>query len=169
MSGKMTMQRLSEIVDAYGAATHRWPAAERDVALALVASNAEARQLVDAASELDMMLDAAPAAEAASPDLLARIMAARPRVVVAAAQRVAKAGFWKSLINDIWPYGSPAFPAGALAASIVLGVSFGLSAPSAMAAMGLGTQQTTTPSGDVGERLVAMALSENTYTEEFQE
>ncbi|MGV8996442.1 MAG: hypothetical protein ACOH12_05800 [Parvibaculaceae bacterium] len=166
MSGNMTLQRLSEIVEAYGAAMHRWPADERAEALAFVSGNAQARHLVDAASELDMMLDAAPAAAPASADLVARIMAARPRAVaVAGVIRRVKVGFWKSLVNEIWPYGSPAFPAGALAASVMLGVTFGLSAPSAMAAMGLATQQTATT--DVGERLVAMALSENTYTEDF--
>jgi len=166
MQRQMTLQRLSEIVEAYGAAPHRWPADERAAALAFVSDHAAARQLVDAANELDRMLDAAPAAAPASADLVARIMAARPRAVaVIAAAHQSKDGFWKSLISEIWPYGSPAFPAGALAASIMLGVTFGLTAPSAMAAIGLGTQTAT---ADVGERLVAIALAENTYTEDFQ-
>ncbi|MES1990288.1 MAG: hypothetical protein V4441_04965 [Pseudomonadota bacterium] len=168
-ANNMTMQRFSEIVDAYGALVHRWPADERDAALALLADSAEARDRVQAAGELDAMLDAAPAPAPASPDLVARIMAARPRAIaVIAAARQSKDGFWKSLVSEIWPYGSPALPAGALAASIVLGVSFGLSAPGAMAAFGLGAE-TATASSEVGEQLVAMALSENTYTEDFQE
>ncbi len=177
MDKLMTLDRLRKIVEAYGAAAHRWPVSERQAALTLVADSADARALVDEALALDLMLDAAPAAAAASDMLVSRIMAARPRAVpslLPVGQSVAHRhglGFWKSLLQDIWPYGSPAFPAGALAASIVLGVSIGLSAPSAMPALGLGTATTvasdTTP--ELGEQLVVLALAESNYPEEWQQ
>ena len=81
----MTLDRLREIVEAYGAAAHRWPVAEREAALALVTGNSDARALVDEALTLDLMLDAAPAPAPASTELVARIMAARPRAVAVAA------------------------------------------------------------------------------------
>ncbi|MDO8289671.1 MAG: hypothetical protein Q7T44_10680 [Parvibaculum sp.] len=167
MQSEMTFERLRDIVEAYGAAPRRWPASERDAALAFIADSAEARDLIADALHLDLMLDTAPMAEPASDMLVSRIMAARPRALPAfVAQK--KTSFWKSLITEIWPYGSPAFPAGALAASIVLGVSFGFTVPNAVSAMGLSTAQTATASGDVGEQLVAMALVENNYSEDWQ-
>ena len=100
----MTLDRLREIVEAYGAAAHRWPVTEREAALALVAANSDARALVDEALTLDLMLDTAPAPEPASAELAARIMAVRPRVVPVAA--VARApepkgffGFWKARLR----------------------------------------------------------------------
>lgn len=173
----MTLDRLREIVEAYGAAAHRWPAGERQAALTLVADSAAARALLDEALELDRMLDAAPAVAPASDMLVSRIMAARPRAVPSmlpvgkSVSEVRGSGFWKSLLQDIWPYGSPAFPAGALAASIVLGVSIGLSAPSAATALGLATTtataSNTTP--ELGEQLVVLALAETNYPEEWQQ
>lgn len=177
MDKVMTLDRLREIVEAFGAAAHRWPVSERQAALTLVAKSAEARALVDEALTLDLMLDAAPAAAPASEMLVSRIMAARPRAVPltmpvgrpASAKR--GTGFWKSLLQDVWPYGSPAFPAGALAASIALGVSIGLSAPSAAIALGLATTTTTVSSTtpELGEQLVVLALAENNYPEEWRQ
>lgn len=171
----MTLDRLREIVGAYGAAAHRWPAAERAAALALVAGNADARALLDDALRLDLMLDAAPAAEPASDMLVSRIMAARPRAVTTASQanlvRAAPRRGLRGLLQVLWPYGSAAFPAGALAASIMLGVGFGATATSTMASLGLSDATQTvasTNTNEFGEQLVAIAFAENTYPEEWQ-
>ena len=174
----MTLDRLREIVEAYGAAAHRWPVAEREAALALVAANSDARALVDEALTLDLMLDAAPAPEPASAELVARIMAARPRAVPAAA--VVRApepkgffGFWKARLQEIWPYGPPAVPAGALAASIMLGVGFGFSVPTAATTLGnfalTQTASTTTTTTDVNDQLVVLAFADDQYPQEWQQ
>jgi len=78
----MTSSRLHAILDAYGADPARWPAAERDAALALLARSPEARRQHDAAARLDALLDASPI-EVPSPALAARVLRAtpRPRVV----------------------------------------------------------------------------------------
>lgn len=169
----MTLARLSELVGAYGASAVRWPEAERVAAEALLAGSADARALVAEARELDLLLDMAPSATASS-DLAARIMAARPR---AASGRIVSAGrerpgLWRAIARMVWPYGSPAFPAGALAASIMLGVTFGASFSSSIAAFGLTTTQVAdsaaTATGS-GEQLVSLALAENDYPEDWKQ
>jgi hypothetical protein len=69
----MTNDRLTTILDAYGADPDRWPAAERADALALVARSAEARARVAAAARLDGVLDALPPAAPPSRALRARL------------------------------------------------------------------------------------------------
>ncbi len=170
----MTLDRLREVVGAYGAAAHRWPVADRAAALALVAESVEAQALLDDALKLDLMLDAAPTAEPASDLLVSRIMAARPRSVPASHAAVvaptSRRGL-RAFLQDIWPYGSAAVPAGALAASIMLGAGFGLTATSTMTSLGLtGTAQTVAAksTNELGEQLVAIAFAENAYPEEWQ-
>jgi len=175
----MTLDRLREIVEAYGAAAHRWPVAEREAALALVAANSDARALVDEALTLDLMLGAAPAPEPASAELVAGIMAARPRAVPVAAVASAPEpkglfGFWKARLQEIWPYGPPAVPAGALAASIMLGVGFGFSAPTMATTLGnFALTQTastaTTTTTDVNDQLVVLAFADDQYPQEWQQ
>lgn len=182
---EMNWQRLAEIVEAFGASPERWPAAERQAAEALVARSAEARALVAQARELDALLDMAPAS-VATPELAARIMAARPvasaRPVMQPAHaamgarrsaNVGRAGVepWRVMVRAVWPYGSPAVPAGALAFSVVLGLTLGLAAPSTLATVGVTTATTTassSASGTAGDQLVAMALVDNEYPEEWK-
>jgi anti-sigma-K factor RskA len=54
----MTVARFHSLVDAYGAAPQRWPAAERAAAEALLAGSGEARLKLAAAQGLDAALDA---------------------------------------------------------------------------------------------------------------
>lgn len=102
-----TLDRLTEILDAYGADPNRWPAAERADALALVAVSPDARDLVAAAARLDAVLDALPPAQAPSAALRARIVAAaparsRPRRVAAVLAPLAAAA-----VLAIWLVRSP--------------------------------------------------------------
>lgn len=56
----MTLDRFSNLTDAYGADLRRWPEAERAGAKALLARDARAQLLRDEAVLLDGLLDAAP-------------------------------------------------------------------------------------------------------------
>jgi hypothetical protein len=73
----ITLQRLGELLDAYGAAAERWPAAERRAAERLVAQSAAARALCDEAAALDDLLDRLPS-EPVSPVLASRVLAGAP-------------------------------------------------------------------------------------------
>ena len=70
----MNAKRLEQILAAYGAKSERWPEAERPDALALLARDAQAQQLLRDARRLDGLLDSLPASE---PTLDASSLAAR--------------------------------------------------------------------------------------------
>jgi hypothetical protein len=53
----MKLERLHQIIDAYGAREEAWPAAERAAARELLAREPAARRLVDDAAVLDSWLD----------------------------------------------------------------------------------------------------------------
>jgi predicted anti-sigma-YlaC factor YlaD len=69
----MTLDRFSQLLDAYGAEPSRWPAHERAIGELLVAGDARARALQNTASMLDAHLDAFEVAEP-SAHLQARIL-----------------------------------------------------------------------------------------------
>jgi len=73
----MSLERLRVILEAYGAQTDRWPTAEREPALALLAASSEARALRDEAARIDAALDLLSAAEMPG-DLLSRVLADAP-------------------------------------------------------------------------------------------
>lgn len=56
----ITLTRLSELLEAYGADPDRWPLEDRVAALELLAYSAPARNLLRQAAELDTLLDTAP-------------------------------------------------------------------------------------------------------------
>ncbi|MEQ8326784.1 hypothetical protein [Parvibaculum sp.] len=166
MQKEITLKRFAGIVDAYGASPRRWPDDERASAEALVAASAEARALLAEAAALDGVLARAPV-EAPSAALAERLLAARPRGVAAVPSPKPQAGFIRSLIEAVWPYGSPAVPAGALAASIVLGVTLG-----SISDISVLTQETAvTASVESGteDSLVALALAEPAWPEEWMQ
>ena len=98
----MGMDRLRELLEAYGAEPGRWPAKERAAALTLLAENEEARRLQGQAAAIDGLLDRAtpiapPIIDAevlvanvtATPQRTAEIVTLRP-----AARRSSGASFW---------------------------------------------------------------------------
>jgi len=109
------IDRLSVLLDAYGADRSRWPEGERAGAWALIEANAAARALYDEVRALDRVLARASAIEP-SPELKAEILAAagQPR---------------ESWIQALWPFGAAWKPASALAAAVVLGVVAGVVLP----------------------------------------
>ncbi|MEJ2120663.1 MAG: hypothetical protein P8Z76_08105 [Alphaproteobacteria bacterium] len=109
------LDRLSILLDAYGADRTRWPEAERAAAWALIEADDKARALYEDARALDGLLNQASTIEP-SPELKAEVLAAasRPR---------------ESWIEALWPFGAAWKPASALAAAVLLGIIAGVVLP----------------------------------------
>jgi len=109
------LDRLSVLLDAYGADHSRWPEGERAAARALIEASDAARTLYEEAGALDDALARASAIEP-SPELKAEILAAvgQPR---------------ESWVQALWPFGAAWKPASALAAAVVLGMIAGVVLP----------------------------------------
>ncbi len=130
----MTHERVKQIIDAYGASPDRWPASERAEAQALLARDAGLQAYAREASEVDALL--ATAQRAPAPAWLAgEILSAAPQPVGARL---------RGMVEMIWPRGGMWQPAGALAASLAVGLWVGASglAPAQLT----GTSETTTAS-----------------------
>lgn len=167
MPKEIALERLREIVEAYGASPGRWPAAERQAAGALLAASAKARALLDEAASIDALLDMAPL-EAPSIALTERLMAARPRAIPSVGTSLPKPksrGFIGGLVETLWPYGSPVLPAAALAASLIFGAVLGSTANIAIAT---GTTAVAA-SGEMDARdeFIALALAGTEWPEEW--
>ncbi|NMM44500.1 hypothetical protein HH303_08415 [Rhodospirillaceae bacterium KN72] len=131
METTMTKERFLEILDAYGADSRRWPESERIDALRFAASgDAMIMEAVAEAQSLDAMLDGA-AVPTLSPQAMARLRAhAHPSPLAPLSAAIHKLLQWQ---GPIWQ------PAGALAASLILGLTLGLASPdyaSSLAALG---------------------------------
>jgi hypothetical protein len=74
----MTLARLGELLDAYGADPERWPPDEREAASALLAQSPQAQGRREASAQLDAVLNLAPT-HTASPALLERVLGAAPQ------------------------------------------------------------------------------------------
>jgi hypothetical protein len=147
---RMTIERLTEILSAYGADPLRWPEGERLAAQALAAREPRAAALVAEAAALDALLDEAPGA-APSPALIAAVLKRRPK-------RHWLVRAWNELFPD-----TPAWrPAAGLAAALVLG--FGLQAAAADR-LGLGESEEVA-SADEGRVLAPLSGSELIEAEE---
>lgn len=73
----MTLDRLRQLLDAYGASPERWPDDERGAATALMSESNAARGLRDDAARLDALLDLVPARQP-SRRLVERALAGAP-------------------------------------------------------------------------------------------
>ncbi len=113
---EVTVSRFGEILDAYGAEPQRWPVAEREAALALLARSAPARQQQASAAALDAFLDRADV-PAPSADLKSRALAAGAANTAKAGQAHATEGRPKIVSRRPW------------------GQALGMAAPLAAAAM----------------------------------
>ncbi|PKQ02073.1 MAG: hypothetical protein CVT73_20165 [Alphaproteobacteria bacterium HGW-Alphaproteobacteria-12] len=166
MQNEMTLERLREIVEAYGASPARWPHAERSAAEALASSSPEAQALLAEAVRFDALLDMAPA-EAPSAALTERLIAARPRAAtpLVPMRRETAKGFLRGLFEAVWPYGSAAFPAGTLAAALVMGVALGSASDISLSVTG----NTATASAETGEGMIALAMADQAWPEEWMQ
>lgn len=73
----MTLDRLRQLLDAYGASPERWPDNERNAATVLLSDSTAARGARDDAARLDALLDLVPARQP-SPQLIERTLAGAP-------------------------------------------------------------------------------------------
>ena len=151
----MNLDRLRDLLDAYGAEAGRWPDEKRDAANTLLGASAEARALLHAAALLDGALDALEA-PAPSPALTAQIenlvhephrTAAVPRVRPSLGQRLRA---WRA-----------AWRPAVLAASGALGLAVGLAAAQ--------TQQTTTTFDTLELSALASGLTDLRAAELFED
>lgn len=116
MNTDIGIERLHELIAAYGAEPRRWPEAERQQALDLLAHSPEAREAQAHARATDALLDRVavqPAPQRLRRQLLAQVPAARR------SWHQAFASFWHDLGG--WQLAGPA-----LAAGLVLGVGVGV-------------------------------------------
>lgn len=123
----MSIARLQAILDAYGAESRRWPAAERMAAEALLARSAEARALRDSAAGLDLVLSISTAPQP-SPALRDAILQAARRPAPAPAPGAADPlrTLWRSLLGALTGELGGLRPAGAvLVLALVLGAVAG--------------------------------------------
>ncbi|MFQ5939628.1 MAG: hypothetical protein ACE5KL_06105 [Alphaproteobacteria bacterium] len=123
--GLVSLDRFRAILESYGASPDRWPEAERDGALALIAESEEARKLRDAARRLDGVLRhlTPPAPSEALLDSLRR------QPLPGAARREAEASGWKHhgwRLPLVWPIGRLV----AFATVALVAFAIGLSVPS---------------------------------------
>ena len=108
----ITLQRLKELLDSYGANPARWPKAERDPALALLEASPELAPARRQAAELDALLDRAT---------LPRASGTLTAAMLASAGRPA----WRQWTWLIWPFGPIWKPALGLASAAVVGAVLG--------------------------------------------
>ncbi|HAQ36018.1 MAG: hypothetical protein CMF74_08200 [Maricaulis sp.] len=88
----MNRERFETILDAYGARTDRWPEAEREAAITYLETHPDARAALDAAAELDGLIQVAAVTHQPSEMLTARLLRAAPaRAVLDNWHRVAAA------------------------------------------------------------------------------
>jgi hypothetical protein len=107
----MQLARFTEVLDTYGADPQRWPAADRDAALALLADSQVARAQQQEAALLDAALDAYAVAAPA---------AALRQTIIASAAPARRT--WRQSLADLWrELGGWHLAAPAFAASLTLG------------------------------------------------
>ena len=119
--GAINIKRFEQLLESYGANADRWPAGERDAALAFAQTSPDAQRLLDEAAQLDGMLDLAASPEP-SAALAARIVAAVER---APAWRVWLSG----IASELWPFEGQWRAAAILASSMFLGLALGAVIP----------------------------------------
>jgi len=56
----ISLDRIEQLIDAYGANTDRWPTPERNLALVFIATSSNAQRLIEEAKKLDDELNALP-------------------------------------------------------------------------------------------------------------
>ncbi len=118
----MNLERFAILIDAYGSDAGRWPAAERRAAQALLASSAEAQQMMQEAASFDALLRA-PAEIEPSAALKARVLARvapRPTIATTWRDQIAEA------LTLLFPAGRAMPQFAALGLALAIGIGAGL-------------------------------------------
>ena len=117
----MTLDRLRDLIEAYGAGSERWPDQERELALVFISTSVEAQGLVEDAKTLDVALDTLPTPEP-SPALRRSILDAfTPPKPIAANENdgwITTIAQWRPRSNSSWHK--------AAAAAVMFGVLCGV-------------------------------------------
>lgn len=177
----MTLTEFAALLETYGAAPERWPAARRQPALQLLAHSAEAQCLAKAEAAFDKILWAADPVRmsarerepsAASPALVERLVAARPRPAEHNSQTKAhaerskpspRAKGLRAFLATLWPYGSPAIPAALLIVATLSGAGLGVVGVERIA------PETAVADNEASyDAPISVALLDTTYAEEWQ-
>lgn len=124
----ITKARVLALVDAYGGDPARWPAQEREAAVALLSGDRELARAADAARRLDLMLDSLPVPQP-SPALRVALKEIPERGNPLLEMIAGWFGLWR--------------PAAGLAAAAVLGIVIGVANPD-LPLPGFETTATTT-------------------------
>ncbi len=143
--------RAHDVLDAYGADEARWPDADREAVRNAIAADPELSRRLAEEADMDALLAMAPL-EPPSYALQTRILAMQKD------EGIGGLGILRQIFTLLWPYGSAAIPAGALAASILLGVASG----------GVATASFESWSEDQSYDVLALALGDTALTEEWQ-
>jgi len=99
----VNLERLVQLLDAYGGEPARWPDAERSAALRLIETDNEAHKLYSEACELDLALDASELADPTSPQLRARVLEIPIRHERTAGNVVVPRFGWKMMLFGLTP------------------------------------------------------------------
>jgi hypothetical protein len=111
----MTLERLQELLNAFGAQSDSWPDSERAAALKLVMAQPEARRRFEEAVAFDGLLRTAPDAPV-SERLLARVLEI-PESMAPRTSRATRPGWW--------PFESMSRPLTTLAVAAAFGLLLG--------------------------------------------
>lgn len=116
MNTEIDLQRLRELIDAYGAEPRRWPDTERSAALSLLDASPQARGWLAQARATDALLDGAHACPAPAA-LRERLLASTP----------SSRRDWRASIATLWSeLGGWNLAGPALAAGLALGLGMGV-------------------------------------------
>lgn len=146
----MNCERFAAIVDAYGAESRRWPAAERAAAEALAARDPQAAALLAEALALDALLDAPPVPlPASAASRRAAMPAPLPMRVSRWQEFLALLGGWKLALP-------------AMAAALIVGIDVGARASrSDWAAVAVAATETETASAAGSNPLASPGFAES--------
>lgn len=118
MNATLSLERFAVLLEAYGAAPHRWPEAERVAALRLLDTDTLAQQQWQQAQALDALLDALPAPQAPAANAVNAVLARLPPAPTSPTTNWAKA-LWLDLTG--WRLAAPTF-----VLALVAGLATGL-------------------------------------------
>ncbi len=117
---KASLERLVQVLAAYGAEPARWPAEERVELVAIASEYPDAR--MRSAAQLDTVLDALPAV-GISADLTQKVIAAVPPSTVMVPVIKPTLTEW---LADLWSWEPAWRPAAALASVVLIGIALGV-------------------------------------------